>query len=154
MSRLSVQQCLAAATIRQYGQRPTSDLLGVDYFHTLPADTEFPRTTKLELFLRFLGLDQPPTWVVVTVTYLDSSGSDREEVYRKRIELPFQNQPGWAVLDHAPKLMNVLLVGEGDYAIRVLRPRRRRPQYDTGSSWKGSAEWRVLSADYFAVRRA
>jgi hypothetical protein len=125
----------------------------VDYFHTLPADTEFPKRTKLELFLRVFGLDQPPTWVFVTVTYLDQNGSDREEVYRKRVDLPFPNQPGHVVLDRGIKLMDVLLVGEGEYAIRVLRPRRRRQQYDTGSAWQGAAEWRVLAADYFVVGR-
>jgi hypothetical protein len=58
MGRLRVQHCLVNQTTRQYGQNPTSDLLGVDYFHTVPPDTEFPRTVgKLELFVRFFGTD-------------------------------------------------------------------------------------------------
>jgi hypothetical protein len=154
MSRLDVQQCIVSTAIRQYGPNPTSDLLGVDYFYTVPADTEFPRTIKLELFARFFGIDQSPTWVFLTVMYLSQNGSDREEVYRKRFDLPFLNQSGRVVLDRGFKLMNVLLVGEGEYAVRVLRPRRQRRQYNTGSKWQESAEWRILAADYFAVGRA
>ena len=59
MSRLAVQQCVVCKTIRQFGPNPTTDLLGMDYFYTVPADTEFPQPGNLELFVRFLGLDQP-----------------------------------------------------------------------------------------------
>ncbi len=112
MGRLRVQHCVVNVTTRQYGPIPTSDILGVDYFHTVPADTEFPRTLgKLELFVRFFGTDGVSGSVRVTVSHL-----------------------------------NVLVPGEGTYAVRVTR-RVRRP-------WEAKPGWRVLAADYLHIARA
>jgi hypothetical protein len=79
VGRLRVQHCVVNMTTRQYGPHPTSDLLGVDYFHTVPADTEFPRTlSKLELFVRFIGTGGVAGRIRVTVSHLDANGADHQ----------------------------------------------------------------------------
>ncbi len=56
MAHLHVQYCVLTTVTRQYGSRPTSDLLGVDYYQTVPADTEFPRRLGTRvLFVRFVA---------------------------------------------------------------------------------------------------
>ena len=147
MGRLRVQHCVVNATTRQYGPNPTSDLLGVDYFHTVPADTEFPRTVgKLELFVRFFGTDGISGRVRVTVSLLNPDGTDRELVYRRAFDLSTTAARGFVVLDKGFKLLNVLIPGEGTYAVRVTR-RVRRP-------WEARRGWRVLAVDYLYIARA
>jgi hypothetical protein len=147
MGRLRVQHCVVNMTTRQYGPNPTSDLLGVDYFHTVPADTEFPRTlSKLELFVRFFGTDGVAGRVRITVSYLFPDGTDRELVYRKSFDITVPGSSGAVVLDRGFKLINVLVPGEGTYAVRVTR-RVRRP-------WEAKPGWRVLAVDYFHIARA
>lgn len=147
MGRLRVQHCVVNLTTRQYGPNPTSDLLGVDYFHTVPADTEFPRSLrKLELFVRFFGTDGAAGRVRVTVTRLWPDGSDRELVYRRLFDVSVQGASGAVVLDRGFKLVDGLVPGEGVYAVRVAR-RVRRP-------WEAKARWRVLAADHIAITRA
>ncbi len=122
MGRVRVQHCIVNATTRQYGPNPTSDLLGVDYFHTVPADTEFPRTLgKLELFVRFFGDNGITGRVRITVSRLYSNGTDRELVYRRMFDITATGVSGSVVLDRGFKLINVLIPGEGTYAVRVAR---------------------------------
>lgn len=145
MARLTVQHCVVNTTTRQYGSHPTSDLLGVDYFFTVPADTEFPKPLgKLELFVRFFGTDLPPSRVLVTMTH--TTAPDGRVVFRKRYPVTTVRQPGLVVLDRAYKLLNITLPAAGVYVIRVLR-RVRRP-------WELKPEWRVLATEYIAVVRA
>lgn len=114
MAGVRVQHCVVNLTTRQYGPNPTSDLLGVDYFHTVPADTEFPRTfAKLELFVRFFGDDGITGRVRVTVTRLAPYGSNRERVYRRLFDVSTPGVRGSVVLDRGFKLMNVVVPGEG-----------------------------------------
>jgi len=122
MARLRVLKCLLAQVVRQYGPRLTSDLLGVDYFYTVPADTEFPRRLgQLELFVRFWG-DGPFTGRVrVTVTRLHPDGSDRDRVYWREFGLSVKRGAGPFVLDQGFKLRDVVVPGEALYAVRVLR---------------------------------
>jgi hypothetical protein len=147
MGRLRVQHCVVNATTRQYGPSPTSDLLGVDYFHTVPADTEFPRAVgKLELFVRFFGTNGISGRVRVTVSLLNPDGTDRELVYRKVFNLPTSTASGLVVLDKGFKLLNMLIPAEGTYAVRVTR-RVRRP-------WEVRRGWRILAVDYLYIARA
>ncbi len=147
MGRLHVQHCVVNMTTRQYGTHPTSDLLGVDYFHTVPADTEFPRTLgKLELFVRFFGTDGVAGRVRVTVSHLKPGGTDRELVYSKLFDLATSNVRGSVVLDKGFKLINMLIPGEGTYAVRVTRRVRH--------SWEARPRWRVLAIDYLYIVRA
>lgn len=147
MGRLRVRHCVVNRTTRQYGPNPTSDLLGVDYFHTVPADTEFPRSLgKLELFVRFFGTDGISGRVRVTVSHLKPDGTDRELVYRRQFDLPTSYARGLVVLDKGFKLINILIPGEGTYAVRITR-RVRRP-------WEARSGWRVLATDYLYIARA
>lgn len=147
MGRLRVQHCVVNATTRQYGPNPTSDLLGVDHFRTVPADTEFPRTLgKLELFVRFYGSDGITGRVRITVSYLWPDGSDRELVYRNLFNIAVPNLSGAVIMDRGFKLVNVLIPGEGSYAVRVMRAVRR--------PWEAKIGWRVLAADYIQIARA
>jgi hypothetical protein len=71
--RVTVHHFVANDTTRTYGPgNPTSDLLGVDYWHDVPADAEFPRTIlRMHLFARFY-LDQArPTDFSLRVSWLD-----------------------------------------------------------------------------------
>lgn len=147
MGRVRVQHCIVNATTRQYGPNPTSDLLGVDYFHTVPADTEFPLTLgKLELFVRFFGSNGIAGRVRVTVSRLYSDGSDRQLVYRRAFNISTPGVTGGVVLDRGFKLINVLIPGEGTYAVRVMRGGRR--------SWEAKRRWRVLATEYFLISRS
>jgi hypothetical protein len=124
-----------------------SDLLGVDYFHTVPADTGFPRTLgKLELFVRFFGTDGVAGHVRITVSYLRPDGTDRELVYQKAFDISVPGVGGAVVLDRGFKLINVRVPGEGTYAVRVTRQVRR--------PWEATPGWRVLAADYLFIARA
>lgn len=135
------------ATTRQYGSHPTSDLLGVDYFYTVPADTEFPRMLgKLELFVRFFGTDLRPCRVLVTMKHMTPAGASGRLIYKKWFPVTPVGRPGFVVIDRAYKLQTILLPGVGVYVIRVLR-RVRRP-------WKVKLDWQRLAIEYVAVVRA
>jgi hypothetical protein len=147
MGRLHVQHCIVNATTRQYGSGPTSDLLGVDYFRTVPADTEFPKSlSKLELFVRFIGDDGIGGRVRITISRLSVSGEDRELVYRTLFDIATPGVSGRVVHDRGFKLINVLIPGEGTYAVRVMRGVRR--------PWEAKRGWQVLAVEYFHIARA
>ena len=79
--RLEVQFCVLNDITRRYGPHPTSDLLGVDYFRPVPADTEFPYTMpRLDLFVRFLVARLGPTEIAVRVRRLKDDGTNGERV--------------------------------------------------------------------------
>ncbi len=70
--RVAVHHLVANLTTRQYGPNPTSDLLGVDYWHGVPPDTEFPHTLRqMDLFTRFYPMRARPTEYRVRVFWLD-----------------------------------------------------------------------------------
>lgn len=147
MARLRVLHCLLSRVIRQYGPHPTSDLLGVDYYRTVPADTEFPvLLNPLEVFVRFLGAGGIRGRVWILVSYLNPDGSDRRVIYRKPAALPTVVSTGDVVLERSFKLVGVSLPGEGVYAVRVARRSRR--------AWDLRSRWRILRADYFQLTRA
>lgn len=146
MARLVVQHCILATTVRQYGSRRTSDLLGVDYFFDVPVDTEFPRRIpRLELFVRFFATSPKRTRLLVTITHLDATSPRRQPVYRNLFDLPGVSDPGSVVFDRTFKLHNVVVPAEGRYEVRIAR-RRRRP-------WQARRTWEVLGREYFQVRR-
>lgn len=148
MARLVVQHCILATTVRQYGSRPTSDLLGVDYTYTVPADTEFPRiASRLEVFLRFYvtGLKRPKP-IRITVSHLDADGNHREVIFQYQFLLSTLSPSGTLVVDRSVKLVNMSLPGPGTYCVRVLRRAKR--------VWDHRPQWRVAKVEYFSVERA
>lgn len=144
MARLRVLHCLVNSTTRQYGSPPSSDLLGVNYFRTVPADTEFPRRYgPLEVFVRFSAARRIGGRVRVVVSYLNPDGTDRQVIFRKAYTLPNLSDPAGVLLDQSFKLPNIDLPGEGVYVVRVVR--RVRQGWASGR--------RVLGRDYFSITR-
>ena len=76
--RIRVHAFLAAATVSQSGLHPTSNLLGVDYWHEVPADAEFPRVVgRLDLFTRFYAERAKETEFLVSIRWIDSPTKQR-----------------------------------------------------------------------------
>jgi len=143
--KLAAQTCLVSTVTRQYGQDQTSDLLGVNYYLTVPADTEFPRAIpRKDAFVRFFVTNGKPTNITIFVWWLHEDGTDRERVGAYRFAVPFRLDE--RVRDQPFRLANVELKGLGPYAVRVCH-RRRHP-------WKRRMVWRVLATDYFRVLRS
>lgn len=144
MAGLRVLHCLVNSTTRQHGSPPTSDLLGVNYFRTVPADTEFPRRyAPLEVFVRFSADRRMGGRVRVVVSYLNPDGSDRQVVFQKAYALPAASNPAGVQFDQSFKLANIDLPGEGVYVVRVVRRVRQ--------GW--TSRLRVLGRDYFSITR-
>lgn len=147
MGRLRIQHCIVNGITRQYGPHPTSDLLGVDYFRTVPADTEFPYyVSSLELFVRFLGTRRIRGRVRITVSQIDDEGLDIRSIYDQLFLLPTANSDGILVLDKGFKLINMMIPEEGTFAVRVHRRVRSR-------SWS-PPDWRVLATEWICFSRS
>ena len=146
MARLRVQHCILNDTTRQYGSHPTSDLLGVDYVHSLPADTEYPRfVPKLELFVRFVFQDRLCGTVRITMTELDDDGDDIRRIYARDFALPLIEDKGVLFIDRSFKLVNLMIPGDATYAIRVMRRSRQAP-------WM-KPYWKTLATEYVLFSR-
>lgn len=124
--RVDVHHFVANLTTRQYGPHPTSDLLGVDYVHEVPADTEFPRLLpRVDLFTRFYLDQAAPSEFLVRTDWRDAPRT-RQPVRRVygRFVVPFQ--PTDVVFDHAFRLVNVWLDGPGWYDAALYRRKRTK----------------------------
>lgn len=147
MARLRVLKCLLARVVRRYGPTgATSDLLGVDYFPSVPADTEFPFLLgTFDLFVRFLTPGGISGRVLVTVVRLHTDDTDGDQVYWKWFPLPVVPGSGPLLLDTTFRLHTLVIPGEGQYVVRVSRTTRNR--------WSGDRRYRVLGLDEFVIRR-
>lgn len=147
MSRLRVLHCLVNRVTRQYPPGTSSDLLGVDYFRTVPADTEFPKVlAPFELFVRFYARGRIDGSVRVLISSPRPDAAGRRVIYRWRFALPTMTAPADVVYDKGLKLVGVTVPGPGTYTVRVVRR--------AGRGWDGRRRWRVLGTDYFQVVRA
>lgn len=147
MGQLRIQHCIANTVTRQYGPHPASDLLGVDFIRTVPANTEFPTTlTKLEVFVRFFTYKLKRCRLNISIIQLPPPGLQHEVVYRQRFDLLALDLFEGRCFDRSVKLVNVFIPGEGDYSIRFTR-RIRRP-------WEYRSRHQVLAVEYFRVQRA
>ena len=141
--RLSVQHCVVTQTTTRSGSPPTSNLLGVNHYLTVPTDAEFPRTVStMDVFVRFFLRNPRTTKIAVEVWWLDANGADRMLVNSYVHNVRFG--PNISVHDQVFRMVNVRLPGEGLYAVRVLRVRRPGPE---------PLPRVLLSADYFEVMR-
>lgn len=134
--RVAVHHFVANLTTRQYGPHPTSDLLGVDYIHAVPADTEFPRLIpRVDLFTRFYLRDAKPTTFLIRVNWREAPAS-QQPCRRKYgpFTLPFQ--PTEIVRDYAFRLTSVRLDGVGWYDVVLYR----RRSDSRGRYWQKLAE--------------
>ena len=147
MGQLRIQHCILNSVTRQYGSRPTSDLLGVNYIRGVPVDTEFPKySPRFEVFVRFFAFKTRRRRIYVTITWLQPAGRNREVVYSQAFDLPPLGDTDGGYYDHSFKFVNVFIPGEGDYSIRFAQ-RVRRP-------WEVRARRKSLAIEYFRVQRA
>jgi len=142
--KVSVHHFIANLTTRQYGPHPTSDLLGVDYIHDVPADTEFPRTlARVDLFTRFYLNGAKPTEFFVRVLWLDSPTPKLRRIGRYGPNL-VSFQPNEAVHDHVFKVVNLRLAGAGRHRVLLLRKRT--------ANWRGK-RLAIIAQTHFTVER-
>jgi len=81
---------IVSADVPKWGG--VTNLLGVDYLRTLPAETEFPRrVSKLDVFVRFFPRGSGPETLAVEVWWLNDDGTEREKVHTYLQEVPFAN---------------------------------------------------------------
>jgi hypothetical protein len=122
--RVMVHHCVMNTTTRQYGPRRMSDLLGVNYWHHVPPDTEFPYDLgRVDLFTRFYVTGASPTEFFVRVWWLDAPrGKPELAGHFGPFRVDFR--PDESVRDHPFRIYNVRVNGVGRHAIRLLR---RRP---------------------------
>lgn len=146
MGRLRIQHCIINRITRQYGPHPTSDLLGVDYFHTISADVEYPYVvSQLELFVRFYCESKLGGSILVTVSHESGTEPAEEPVYSQSYVLPDLEANGSIIYDRSFKLKGLRISREGLFSIRVQRRIRR-------TFWQ-LPTWRILSTEYIHFLR-
>jgi hypothetical protein len=122
--RVAVHHFVANLTTRQYGSHPTSDLLGVNYVHTVPADTEFPRwLPRVDLFARFYLRRAKPAEFLIRIVW-SSAPTPLRPCERRYGPFTVPFQASEVVHDHAFRLVNVRLDGLGWYAVILYRRHR------------------------------
>lgn len=142
--RVSVHHFVANLTTKQYGAHPTSDLLGVDYWYEVPADTEFPRRiARMDFFTRFYLLKAKPVEFFVWVLWLDTPTRRPRILGRYGPEL-VGFRPDETIRDHVFKAINLQLQGAGLHRVVLLR---ERPL-----GWHGR-RFAKLAETHFFVRR-
>lgn len=143
--KVAVHHFIVADVVRRYGQNPTSDLLGVNYWRTVPSSTEFPsRVSQIDLFTRFYLSGAGLTRFQIGVMWLDESRGIRRLMGVYQFLVRFA--PDERVRDHVFRLHSVRLEGVGVYRVR-LRRRGLRDRYTRVKSWL------FLADTHFEVRR-
>jgi hypothetical protein len=142
--RVRVHAFLTATTVSQSGAHPTSNLLGVDYWHEVPADVEFPRVIgRLDVFTRFYLEQAEQTEFQISVRWLDAPTRQGRQASRYGpFALDFQ--PHQVVRDHVFRVVNIRLGGVGRYSIRLVREVKR--------DWQGR-RFVILAGTEFSVQR-
>lgn len=144
--RVAVHHFVANLTTRQYGPHPTSDLLGVDYVHEVPADTEFPRwLARVDLFARFYLMDANPCEFYVRAWWLDYPRRRKGKFIDQFGPFTVNFVPGETVRDHVFRVVNLQLPGVGRYALRLVRPKT--------ADWKSLRRMSILKETHFRVER-
>ena len=142
--RVSVHHFVANATTMQSGAHPTSNLLGVDYWYDVPADTEFPRRIgRMDLFTRFYLRRTTPVAFFFWVVWRDTPTGKPRVLGRYGPEL-VRFRLDETVRDHVFEVMNLQLRGTGRHQVLLLR---QRPP-----GWQGRKFVKVAET-HFMVRR-
>ena len=142
--RVTVHHFVANLTTRQYGEHPTSDLLGVDYIHDVPADAEFPRTIlRMDLFTRFYLEQARPSEFFAQVWWIDHP-SGTPEMLGQFGPFPVNFQVGAVFRDVVFHLHMIRLQGVGRHSIELLRERKR--------AWQ-AGELVAIARTHFFVER-
>lgn len=145
--RVTVHHFVANKVTRQHGPGSSArDLLDVDYWRSVPGDTEFPKVFgRLDVFTRFYLSRAKPTDFLVKVWWEDNPRRRRELVGEYGpFRVPFQ--PGDLVLDRVFRLYNLEFRGTGRHTIRLIRDRaaNRSPL---------SRRWVTIAQTHFTVER-
>jgi hypothetical protein len=116
-NRVAVHHFVVNLTTRQYGPSPTSDLLGVNYWFTVPADAEFPRwLTRVDVFTRFYVQNAKPVEFIIAVKWLDDPIKQAPPLrLYGPFSVPFHRTE--RIRDHVFRLVNVRLNGVGKYVV-------------------------------------
>lgn len=127
MSRgITVHHFVANHTTRRYGAaQRSSDLLDVNYWYEVAADTEFPHNLgRMDVFTRFYLVQAKPTRYVLRVWWIDHPGGRPERIGRVG---PFRVdfRPDETVRDVCFHLRSIILRGSGRHRIDLLLPIRR-----------------------------
>jgi hypothetical protein len=118
--------------------------LGVDYWHEVPADAEFPRVIgKLDLFTRFYLQNARPAEFFVSVRWLDSP-TRRGRRPARFGPFPVNFQPHESVHDHSFRVINIRLGGVGRYSIRLVR--------EVEPDWQGRRFARLAETQFYVQR--
>ena len=144
--RVAVHHFVANLTTRQYGPgQRTSDLLDVNYWREVPADTEFPRVFgRLDLFTRFYLTRARPVEYYVRVWWEDTPRPRHERVGQYG-PFPMHFRTDELVRDRVFRLQNVQLRGVGRHTVRLVRLR-------PASVWQ-RGRWAVVAETHFCVER-
>jgi|GEM_PF-4510416 hypothetical protein len=141
--RIVVHHFVANLTTRQYGPHPTSDLLGVDFIHEVPPDTEFPRWfARADVFTRFYLTGAEPCEFFVRVWWLGHPRKKNGQLAGEFGPFRVNFNPTAGAHDHVFRLINVRLPGTGVYAVRLIR---------YGNSWSGKPK--IYAQTHFRVER-
>ena len=142
--RVAVHHFVANLTTRQYGPHPTSDLLGVDYWHDVPPDTEFPRTiTRMDVFTRFYLRRANPVEFSVRIRWLDTPERKPRTIGHYGPYL-VSFLPTHQVHDHVFHVSHIRVQGVGRHDVYLVRKR------DAG--WQGRRFVKVAET-HFSVER-
>ena len=144
--RVAIHHFVANKVTRQHGPGQTAwDLLDVNYWRRVPADTEFPRVFgQMDLFTRFYLTNARPAEFFVRVWWDDSPTRGRELIGQfGPFLVPFQ--PADLVRDYAFRLYNIQFRGVGRHTIRLVRDRR--------AAWPATSGWGVVAETHFTVER-
>lgn len=142
-AKVTVAFSALASVVRQYGPGPMSDLLGVEFCRTVPADTEFPKQiASMDLFVRFFVVTPGDAKFRVEIWQLSRTFEAVALVERYAFTRSFL--PGQRSSDVSFRLPHAEFPNAGDYSV-VLKQRVR-------SGWRGKA-WRTMSQTFMELRR-
>lgn len=130
--RVRVHHFVANETTRTYGHgNRTSDLLRVNYWHEVPADTEFPRTLlRMDLFTRFYLHRANPCDFFLQVVWLDHPSGTQELLgHYGPFSVNFRRDE--TVRDVTFNLHLIRLQGVGRHRVELLRESKRGWQAGT-----------------------
>ena len=143
--RVAVHHFVENETTRTYGVgNRTSDLLRVNYWHDVPADTEFPRSLmRMDLFTRFYLEKAKPCEFYLQVWWLDHPRETELEIaHSGPFRVDFQRDE--SVRDVVFHLHMITLQGVGRHRVELLRERR--------SGWQ-TGDLVVIASTNFLVER-
>ncbi|MBA4065884.1 MAG: hypothetical protein C0501_19625 [Isosphaera sp.] len=143
--RVSVHHFVVSKLARNHGPGQTAwDLLDVDYWRTVPADTEFPKLFgQLDVFTRFYMEQARPTVFRVQVSWVDHP-SGVPEVIGDYGPFRVDFDPAETVRDVSFRLPMIRLQGVGRHTVELMRPVK--------SGWRAGELVPIAHTHFFVER--